>query len=74
MDKLAFLYALLKIKTEGATRSQFYTSNVASMLLSQCGSLWLLFSFETPGFYKMKNGFSNYDKQSCHSTFLGMQN
>ena len=38
MDKLAFLYALLKIKTEGATRSQFYTSNVASMLLSP--SVW----------------------------------
>ena len=56
MDKLAFLYALLKIKTEDA--SQFYTSNVASML-HQCSSLWILFSFETPGFYKMKNGFSN---------------
>ena len=60
MDKLAFLYALLKIKTEGATRSQLYTSNVASMLqLHQCSSLWILFSFETPGFYNMKNGFSN---------------
>lgn len=58
MDKLAFLYALLKIKTEDATMSQFYTSNVASML-HQCSSLWILFSFETPGFYKMKNGFSN---------------
>lgn len=56
MDKLAFLYALLKIKTEDA--SQFYTSNVASML-HQCSSLWILFSFETSGFYKMKNGFSN---------------